>query len=487
MAVKLTKQNVIRALGLRFWMNAMEDLGISHDVTKCIILSQHLHGVISNNQQVKICRIEDNKDNEDLFLTCFAYGVQFWEQVVTEHDIREVNHCKTVLEYYQRVLREYDLNNTEEKIQINSNANLDDIHFDDSPPNSPAQTKNVLIKFKKTTKKYIYPKKNSKEYKCDYCEKAFWHFEQAETHMERKHPDLKDEFDKKYLVYKCEWGCSEAFNTSKRLIKHYKLIHKIIKCDYCPEESATLFSALNHINEVHPEMKTEFDVKFRVHKCNIEGCDKNFFTEKGLSKHRVKVHRIRRSKKIQDSEDSSSTLCSDCGASFQTFKELKKHRSTHNKREYSKTHRLTPKACRLCGETFIGNYRLTIHMFKVHDVGALVCDDCGEKFQREREFKSHKEKKHLKIKFECKFCEKSFNVERYLDRHMKRVHTSNEERKYKCDQCGKGFNCKETFVGHMNMHLGLKPFKCEYCGAAYQNKSNLLAHLKKSCKNITNV
>ena len=128
-----------------------------------------------------------------------------------------------------------------------------------------------------------------------------------------------------------------------------------------------------------------------------------------------------------------------------------------------------------------------IHMFKVHDVGALICDDCGEKFQRERDFKSHKEKKHLKINFECKFCKKSFNVERYLDRHMKRVHTANEERKYKCDQCGKGFNCKETYVGHMNMHLGLKPFKCEYCGAAYQNKSNLLAHLKKSCKNITNV
>ena len=93
----------------------------------------------------------------------------------------------------------------------------------------------------------------------------------------------------------------------------------------------------------------------------------------------------------------------------------------------------------------------------------------------------------MKVTFDCNLCGKSFNIERSLNRHMKRVHTSNDERKYKCDQCGKGFACKETYVGHMNMHLGLKPFKCQYCGAGYQNQSNLLAHLKKSCKNNPNL
>ena len=477
MAVKLTTQNVITALGLRFWMSAMEDLGISSDVTKCMKMSQYLTGVISNNQQVKICKIEDMRENNDLFVLCFAYGVQFWEQVVADHDIQEINHCKTVLEYCQRVIRECDFDSTEE-INLNSSDNFNDIYFGDSPPNSPAQTQNVLIKFKKkTNQKYIYPKK-SKEYNCDFCEKDFWTFEQVETHVERKHPDLKNEFEKKYLVFKCEWGCVEAFNTHKRLKKHYKFHHsRIIKCDYCPEESATPLSALNHIKETHPEMKDKFDAKFRVHKCSVEGCDKKFFTGKGLTKHKIQVHRSR-----NENVDSNSTLCSDCGASFSTFKELKKHKSSH-KRPYIRDD--NPKACNLCGETVLGKYRLEIHMFKAHDVGALFCDDCGEKFQCNRDLKCHKEKMHLKIKFDCSLCGKSFDVERYLDRHMKRVHTSNEERKHKCDQCGKGFACKETYVGHMNMHLGLKPFKCEYCGAAYQNNSNLLAHLKKSCKNIT--
>ena len=57
---------------------------------------------------------------------------------------------------------------------------------------------------------------------------------------------------------------------------------------------------------------------------------------------------------------------------------------------------------------------------------------------------------------------------------MKRVHTSNDERKSKCDQRGKGFTEKETYVGHMNMHL--ETFKCQHCGARNQNQYILFAH-----------
>ena len=55
-----------------------------------------------------------------------------------------------------------------------------------------------------------------KTFKCDHCEKAFGTFRQAETHMERKHPEFKDEFTKKNLLFKCERGCDKVFNTSNR-------------------------------------------------------------------------------------------------------------------------------------------------------------------------------------------------------------------------------------------------------------------------------
>ena len=108
MAMMLSTEHVITALGIRFWMKAVQDLGISSDVTKCINLSRYLQSVISSNQQNKIYNNEENVENDDLFLVCFSYGVQFWQKVVIEHSILEVNHCKTVLDFFQRVINEYD-------------------------------------------------------------------------------------------------------------------------------------------------------------------------------------------------------------------------------------------------------------------------------------------------------------------------------------------------------------------------------------------
>ena len=119
MTVMLSTEHVITALGIRFWMKAVEDLGISSDVTKCMNLSQYLQSVISNNQQVKIQNNEENVEDDDLCLVCFSYGVQFWQQVVTEYSIKEVIHCKTVLDYFQRVISDYDLNGVETKEKLN--------------------------------------------------------------------------------------------------------------------------------------------------------------------------------------------------------------------------------------------------------------------------------------------------------------------------------------------------------------------------------
>ena len=88
-------------------MKAVEELGISSDVTKCIHLSKYLQSVISGNQPARIPNIEENVEHDDLVLVCFSYGVQFWQKVVKEHSILEVNHCKTVLDYFQRVIQHY--------------------------------------------------------------------------------------------------------------------------------------------------------------------------------------------------------------------------------------------------------------------------------------------------------------------------------------------------------------------------------------------
>ena len=164
MTVKLSRRNVITALGLRFWIKAVEDLGIAEEVSKCVALSEHLQSVMSNNHQVKQLQ---NIESDDTFLEILVHGVHFWQQIVAEHRIEEVRHCNMILEYLQRAVNDYfDINrsvNKAEEIQkcepITDHNIEDDFHSDNPPLNSPTQTQVVLIKFRKTTRDYvlIYP------------------------------------------------------------------------------------------------------------------------------------------------------------------------------------------------------------------------------------------------------------------------------------------------------------------------------------------
>ena len=77
-----------------------------------------------------------------------------------------------------------------------------------------------------------------------------------------------------------------------------------------------------------------------------------------------------------------------------------------------------------------------------------------------------------------------FKDKNRLERHIQGQHSLDADRKYQCNQCGKGFMSKQVFEGHMNMHLGLKPHKCDQCGEGFQNHSNLAAHIRRTHLNI---
>ena len=63
-----------------------------------------------------------------------------------------------------------------------------------------------------------------------------------------------------------------------------------------------------------------------------------------------------------------------------------------------------------------------------------------------------------------------------MHRHVQTNHTSDEEKKYKCDVCGKGFYQKGAFQDHMNTHTGEKPYKCKFCSACFASKGNHAMH-----------
>lgn len=73
---------------------------------------------------------------------------------------------------------------------------------------------------------------------------------------------------------------------------------------------------------------------------------------------------------------------------------------------------------------------------------------------------SHKRATHYNDKrYKCDDCGKGFKRRRLLDYHIKAAHTG--ERPYKCDICTATFVYPEHFKKHMRIHTGEKPYLCE--------------------------
>ena len=58
--------------------------------------------------------------------------------------------------------------------------------------------------------------------------------------------------------------------------------------------------------------------------------------------------------------------------------------------------------------------------------------------------------------------------------------------RFKCEICGKEFYQQQHYLGHTNVHLGLRPFKCPGCNRGFPYRSQLAAH-KKMCINKSGI
>ena len=54
--------------------------------------------------------------------------------------------------------------------------------------------------------------------------------------------------------------------------------------------------------------------------------------------------------------------------------------------------------------------------------------------------------------------------------------SKNDQKRFKCELCGKGFATKQRLKDHTNIHTGERPFMCKYCGASFANNGNCRMH-----------
>ena len=169
--------------------------------------------------------------------------------------------------------------------------------------------------------------------------------------------------------------------------------------------------------------------------------------------------------------------CSQCNRSFKIKRDLVLHQEAH-----ALNH-----VCEQCGKEYNKAAALTYHIQSKHNKidsnsPEIRCQICMRDFKHtlnpQSVLRKHVERVHNSET--CYICGKT--VKRLSD-HLDSVHTSDDKKKEKCDQCPKGFKDKNQLKVHLiNVHLKTRPYRCRYdCigNIGYNDLSNRNSHEKK--------
>ncbi|XP_078535804.1 uncharacterized protein LOC144822316 [Lissotriton helveticus] len=110
---------------------------------------------------------------------------------------------------------------------------------------------------------------------------------------------------------------------------------------------------------------------------------------------------------------------------------------------------------------------ITDHLISNHQQ-PNVCSDCMKVVSFSSNLNKDQERP-----YKCSDCGQSFKTSQTLIRH-RRIHTG--ERPYICIQCGKSFRRPHTLMTHQLLHTGDKPYSCVTCGRNFRQIPHLMKH-----------
>ena len=87
------------------------------------------------------------------------------------------------------------------------------------------------------------------------------------------------------------------------------------------------------------------------------------------------------------------------------------------------------------------------------------------------------------IEGSMKFFNHRCKLKHQLTRHLQ-IHDDPDDRKHKCEICGKGFIATQKLREHILTHTNIKPYKCELCNQAFSNFSGHRQHMMKKVNNF---
>ena len=139
--------------------------------------------------------------------------------------------------------------------------------------------------------------------------------------------------------------------------------------------------------------------------------------------------------------------CGQCEQTFDTAELLKDHRNKSHKVTKPQTNNQL-KICDLCGKEVSS---MTTHYRVHHELDPQKCPECPKVCKTKYHLDDHIKGTHSRIP--CEICGLMIPMRR-KERHIQQTHVHPDDRKYKCDHCGKGFTDRQKLNDHINTHTG---------------------------------
>ena len=313
-----------------------------------------------------------------------------------------------------------------------------------------------------------HPKTKDKKYKCSICDAKFETLSERKSHSASNHKEEKP--------YKCP-TCESQFSSKHILKRHILDVHennKPFMCHSCPSAFIRDAQLKLHIESVH--------LKLKPHKC--DKCTQCFSRPFGLKQHILIVHegKIPEKKKF---------CCEECGDTLSSAALLKRHiKVKHflenksidetNINEFRKDPEVAAMidnkeykgyVCKLCYKKVL--FGKSAHIKKYHTGNDIECPKCDKTFNTYVSAMGHILNVHEKKP--CTICGEVFGYTTMI-RHIQQAHSANEEKKFKCPTCGKGFVVNNALQDHINIHTGEKPHVCKVCGKGFASYGTLRTH-----------
>jgi len=133
--------------------------------------------------------------------------------------------------------------------------------------------------------------------------------------------------------------------------------------------------------------------------------------------------------------------------------------------------------CENCDKIYKSRSGIYSHFKQTHDsYMSHHCLICDAKFAYKSGLEEHLRTHTDERPHQCCICQSRFGRKHDLKRHQQQVHNNNKP--FKCEDCGNCFNRNTQLQIHRRKHTGIRPYQCHICTRAFTTSSNLHRHIR---------